>query len=162
MVGVKNYLLKFGSGNPQINTGLSPTFILFEIGPTLPWTGIASPAIAEISSGSGIYTFPYQATLPIAFIADGGAILSSTDRYITGILDPIQAVDTYVGFPGASIGSTAVDPSTLFGYAGRNQEFEEGTANLDKSTGMWLIKTRGGTTFQSRVLTNSSGSVTKS
>lgn len=157
----KNYLLKFGSGNPSSYSGLSPTFILFEIGPTLPWVGITSPGITEISSGSGLYTFAYQATLPIAFVADGGAALSSNDRYVTGILDPIQAVDKYVGFPGDSIGSTNIDPSTLFGYSSRNQEFEEGLAYFDKTTGEWLIQTRGGTTFQARVLTNNSGSVTK-
>jgi len=159
---MKSYLLKFGSGNPTSFSGLSPTFITFEIGPTLPWSNTTPPGITEISSGSGLYTFQYQATLPIAFVVDGGAALSSSDRYITGILDPIQAVDTYVGFPSDSIGSTATDPSTLFGYAGRNQEFEEGLASFDKTTGTWLIQTRGGTTFQSRVLTNSSGSVTKS
>lgn len=161
-MSAKNYLLKFGGGNPSSFSGLSPTFITFEIGPTLPWTTITSPGITEISMGSGLYTFAYQATLPIAFVADGGAALSSGDRYITGILDPIQAVDTYVGFPGDSIGSTNIDPTTLFGYSSRNQEFEEGLAYFDKSTGTWLIKTRGGTTFQSRVLTNASGSVTKS
>lgn len=161
-MGTKNYLLKFGSGNPSSFSGLSPTFIVFDIGPTLPWAPTTPPGVSEIATGVGLYTFAYQATLPIAFVADGGAALSSGDRYISGILDPIQAVDTYVGFPGASIGSTAVDPNTLFGYAGRNQEFEEGQAYFDKSTGSWLIKTRGGTTFQSRTLTNASGSVTKS
>ncbi len=162
MSQTKNYLLKFGGGNPASFAGLSPTFILFEIGPTLPWAAVTPPGITEISTASGLYTFAYQATLPIAFVADGGAALASTDRYVTGILDPIQAVDKYVGFPADSIGSTGVDPSTLFGYAGRNQEFEEGLAYFDKTTGTWLIKTRGGTTFQSRVLTNASGSVTKS
>lgn len=157
----KTYLLKFGSGNPANFSGLSPSFITFEIGPTLPWASLTPPGVSEISSGSGLYMFSYNATLPIAFVADGGSGLSSSDRYVTGILDPIQAVDQRVGFPGDSIGSTNVDPTTLMGYASRNQEFEEGLALFNKQTGVWSIQTRGGTTFQTRILTNLSGSVTK-
>ncbi len=157
----KTYLLKFGSGNPASFTGLSPTFTMFEIGPTLPWASLTPPGISEISTGAGLYMFAYNATLPIAFVADGGAVLSTADRYVTGILDPIQAVDQRVGFPGDSIGSTSVDPTTLMGYASRNQEVLEGDATFDKSTGEWLMQTRGATTFQSKVLTNNSGSVTK-
>lgn len=158
----KTYLLRFGSGNPSAYSGLSPTFTIFNLGPTLPWVGVTAPSIAEIDTGSGLYGFSFQATLPIAFVVDGGSALANTDRYIVGILDPIQAVDRYVGLPGDSYGSTSVDPASLFGYASRNQEYEEGQASFDKTTGTWLIKTRGGTTFQSRVLTNSSSSVTKS
>lgn len=157
----KTYLLVFGSGNPTAFSGLSPTFITFEIGPTLPWQSITPPGISEISAGSGIYMFPYNATLPIAFVADGGAALATTDRYVRGILDPIQAVDQRVGFPGDSIGTTNIDPTTLMGYAGRNQEFEEGLATFNKQTGVWSILTRGGTLFQTRTLANLSGSVTK-
>lgn len=160
---MKSYLLKFGSGDPSSFTGLSPTFTLFLQGPTLPWgtPGVAAPGITEIASGTGLYTFVYNATLPFAFVADGGSGLASGDRYITGILDPIQAVDERVGFPGASIGSTNVDPVTLMGYAGRSQEVQEGNATFDKTTGSWAIQTRGGTTIQTKVLTNLSGSVTK-
>lgn len=159
---MKSYLLKFGSGNPSDYTGLSPTFTFFQIGPTLPWSNTTPPGISEISSGAGLYTFQYNATLPIAFVADGGVALASSDRYVTGILDPIQAVDVRVGFPGDSIGSTNTDPTTLMGYAGRNQEVQEGDATFDKTTGEWAIQTRGATTIQTKTLTNLSGSVTKS
>lgn len=158
---MKTYLLKFGSGDPSNYSGLSPTFSIFYIGPTLPWATLAPPGISEIFSGAGLYMFAYNATLPIAFVADGGAALASADRYVTGILDPIQAVDERVGFPGDSYGSTSTDPSTLMGYASRNQEVLEGNATFDKTTGTWVIQTRGGTTIQTKVLTNNSGSVTK-
>lgn len=157
----KSYLLKFGSNDPSAFSGLSPSFILFQQGPTLPWTNATPPGISEISTGSGLYTFAYNATLPFAFVADGGVALAASDRYITGILDPIQAVDERVGFPGDSIGSTNIDPTTVLGYVARSQEVAEGQAFFDKTTGTWEIKTRGGTTIQTRVLTNSSGSVTK-
>lgn len=158
---MKSYLAIFGSENPSTFSGLSPTFTLFRIGPTLPWSSITPPGISEIATGTGIYTFAYNATLPIAFVLDGGALLADSVRYVRGILDPIQAVDERVGFPGDSIGSTATDPSTLMGYASRNQEIMEGDATFDKTTGVWNIQTRGGTTIQSKTLTNTSGSVTK-
>jgi len=158
---VKYYLLRFGSDNPTSFSGLSPTFTLFEMGPTLPWASVTSPGISEISTGSGLYTFAYNATLPVAFTVDGGAALAASSRYIVGILDPIQSVDQKVGFPGDSIGTTNVDPSTLMGYASRNQEYEEGNANFDKTTGEWSIKTRGSTLLALKTLTNLSGSVTK-
>lgn len=158
---MKNYLLKFGSGDPTNFTGLSPTFSFFQIGPTLPWANLTPPGISEISSGAGLYTFAYNATLPIAFVADGGAALADADRFVTGILDPIQAVDERVGLPGDSFGSTSTDPTTLMGYASRNQEITEGDATFDKTTGVWVIQTRGGTTIQTKTLTNLAGSVTK-
>lgn len=158
---MKSYLLKFGSGAPDAYSGLSPTFTVFRQGSTLPWVSVTPPGITEIAAGIGLYTFAYNATLPVAFVADGGVALSASDRYITGILDPIQAVDVRVGFPGDSIGSTAIDPSTVMGYVARAQEVAEGQAFFDKTTGEWQIKTRGGTTIQTRVLTNASGSVTK-
>jgi hypothetical protein len=158
---MKNYILKFGSNEPSDFSGLSPTFIIFKIGPTLPWSNTTPPGISEIASGVGLYTFAYNATLPIAFVADGGSALADGDRYVTGILDPIQAVDERVGFPGDSYGSTNTDPSTLMGYASRNQEITEGDATFDKTTGVWVIQTRGGTTIQTKALTNLAGSVTK-
>lgn len=160
----KTYLLQFGAGAPSAFSGLSPTFTVFSIGPTLPWANIIPPGISEIFTGAGLYMFTYGTTLPVAFVVDGGPSLSGSTRYITGILDPIQAVDQYLGLPGVpgSYGSTSVDPSTVFGYLSRNQEVQEGLATFNKATGQWIIETRGGTAIQSRVLTNSSGSVTKS
>lgn len=158
----KNYLVKFGSGNPASFSGLSPTFITFYIGSTFPWLTATPPGISEISAGVGLYTFAYGTSLSIAFVVDGGNSLSSTDRFVTGILDPLQAIDQKIGFPTDSIGTTNIDPTTALGWLRRNQEFEEGLAYFDKTTGIWSIQTRGATTFQTRTLTNAAGSVTKS
>jgi hypothetical protein len=54
---------------------------------------LAPPSISEMLAGSGIYKFSYSATNMIAFLCDGGGALSSTDRYISNVLDPIQSVD---------------------------------------------------------------------
>ncbi len=149
---MKTYWLQFGSGNPATNTGLTPTLIQFfdQTGATL-----AAPGVTEIFSGSGLYRFFYAPTLSIAFVADGGAALSATDRYVTGVLDPIQSVDEKMGTTDSSFGSTSVDPSTALGYLKRLQEFLEGNAVFTKATGVWDVYSRGSSTLlRTKTLTN--------
>jgi len=143
-------------------TGLTPTLSVF-------WDLVAgttrAPAspITELAANPGFYYFAYSATTPIAFRADFGAGLPGGFRYVEGILDPIQAVDEKVGFTSDSIGSTSVDPSTIFGYAKRLQEFLEGNATYIKNTGVWNIYSRGSSTqLASKTLTDDSGQSTKS
>lgn len=148
----KTYYLKFGSGDPRSYTGLSPTLVIFQ---SIGGTAITGPTISEVSSGSGIYKFTYGPTASISFLADGGSSLANSDRYISGALDPIQAVDEVVGTTSDSYGSTSSDPSTLMGYSKRMQEFTEGDANFNKSTGLWSIYSRGSSTLlRTKTLSN--------
>ena len=156
----KTYGLKFGSGDPRTNTGLAPTFILF-YNPISGATAVP-PGISEIYSGSGIYNFTYGPTSPIAFLVDGAGSLSTVDRYITGTLDPIQAVDEKVGTLSDSIGSTSTDPASLLAYAKRNLEWNEGNATYNKSTTLWDVYSRGSTTLlREKTLTNTTSQATK-
>lgn len=156
----KQYALKFGSGDPRINTGLSPTFLIF-YSPTTGLT-LAPPGITEALPGSGLYNFVYGPTSSIQFLVDGMGSLSSTDRYITGILDPIQAVDEKVGYSSDSFGATNVDPSTLFGHAKRRMEWDEGAANYNKTTTLWDVYSRGASTLLAeKTLTNTTTAATK-
>lgn len=157
----KQYIVRFGSGSPASFSGLSPTLSLFCSVPG--GSTLVGPTITEIPAATGLYTFAYAPTLPIAFVVDGGGSLSSTDRFVVGVLDPIQAVDDKVGFSFDSIGSTAVDPTTLLGYVKRALEFWEGDGSFNKTTGAWEIYSRGSSTLlRSKVLSNSSGDITKS
>lgn len=156
----KTYYLKFGTGNAADYTGLSPSFTIFSAGGL---TAIAAPGITETPVGSGIYRFDYGPTISILFTADGGAALASGDRYIYGALDPMQAVDEKLGTVSDSFGSTLTDPSTVFGYLKRNQEFQEGDAVFVKSTGTWNVYNRGSTTLlRSKALTNTASQAAKS
>ena len=184
-MAAKTYWLKFGSVNPQAFTGLSPTFAIFE---TSAGSTTAPPGITESIAGTGLYSFSYtqSPTFSIAFLVDGdpaGVTLIPTDRYITGVLDPVQAVDqgiatlqayavtsqisvldisTRIGTTASSFGSTLVDPGDMFGYLKRNLEFEEGNATFNKSTGEWDILSRGSSTLlRVKGVVNSSGSVAK-
>jgi hypothetical protein len=156
---MKTYFLKFGSGDPAPYTGLTPTMTIFSVAGL---TAITAPSISEAPTGSGLYKFQYGPTLPIIFKVDGGGTLNSTDRYITGVLDPIQAVDERIGTIDDSFGSTASDPSTTFGYVKRIQEFLEGNAVFTKSTGTWDIYSRGSSTLlREKTLANTITSATK-
>ena len=116
-MSTKTYWLKFGSGDPRPNTGLSPTFLQF-----FDNTGATqlAPAIAEIKYGgataSGLYGFSYliSATQSIYFLAYSVTAVSSgiaSDEYITGVIDPILAIDQNVN--GVGVTMTAIGVSSL-------------------------------------------------
>lgn len=155
----KTYGLKFGSGDSRNFTGLSPTFVIFI---SEGATTISGPAITEIAA-TGIYKFSYtpSPTFAVLFEADGGAALSSTDRYITGVLDPISVIDQQLGYSVDSVGDASTDPSTVFGAVKRLQEFDEGDKNFNKSTGVWTNYDRGGTlVIRIKTLTNTASEAT--
>jgi hypothetical protein len=162
----KTYSLAFASttGNPAINTGLSPTFIAFSANVSgASFISVTPPGITEIPGVTGIYYFVYSPTLPIVWIADGGSVLSGSARYISGSLDPIQSVDEKMGTLSDSFGSTSVDPQSALGYLKRLVENFEGAAVFTKSTGTWAVYSRGSSTliFQ-KTLTNTTTRATKS
>lgn len=157
----KSYFLQFGSGNPQSFAGLSPTFIIFMSEGS---TTIAGPAITEVGTSVGIYGFKYLAspTYATAFIADGGAGLASSDRYVGGVLDAVSNVDQQIGQTTDSFGSTSADPTTILGYLKRIQELLEGDATFTKSSAAWQIFSRNSSTLiRSKNLTNTTTSATK-
>lgn len=163
---MKTYLLQFGSGNPASKTGLSPTLTVFN--GVLPGFGIttplvAAPGVSEILT-TGIYAFQYapQASMAISFVADGGVSLGAPERYIVGIIDPLQAVDEKIGFQGDSFGTSVSDPSSLYGYAKRGLEDAEGNATFNATTNVWTIQSRGSSaTLANKTLINNSGNISK-
>lgn len=157
----KLFALRFGSGNPTLTTGLSPTFTRFlqmPDGTTLP-----APGIFTVALNPGFYYFTLTpSTFSIAFLCDGGSSLSSNFRYIDGLIDPVATVGERVGYSWDSVGSTSADPASIYGLARRNQEVQEGAATFDKNSGTWNVFARGATLllFQ-RAFVNSSSTVTK-
>lgn len=110
-MAAKVYWLKFGSGDPRPNTGMTPTFLQFydSTGQTL-----SPPSIAEIKFGgataSGVYGFSYLIGVTtlnsIYFLAYSITTVSSglaTDQYITGVLDPVLAVDQQLTQQGVTL-----------------------------------------------------------
>jgi len=158
-MATKVYYLKFGSGDPATFSGLFPTFVIFN---ALGSTALAAPGITEIPAGSGYYQFQYGPTQAILFKADGGNSLSTNDRFISGTLDPVQAVDQQLGYQTDSFGSTATDPASIWGYVKRLQEFFEGDQIFTKASGIWQIFNRGSSTLlRTKSLTNTTTSATR-
>ncbi len=98
--------MRFGSGDSRNFAGLAPTFLIFvrsDTGATL-----TPPAISEIASTWGLYTFQYGATTPISFLIDGATTgLSAGNRYIAGAIDPADRTDEY-GTTMVAIGNTLI------------------------------------------------------
>lgn len=160
-MSAKQFGFSFGNSDPRTYTGMSPTFIYFfnmATGATL-----TSPAITESFTGSGIYTFSYTPVqnTSVAYLIDGG-VSTAPFRYIANSLDPIQNIDSQIGFVADSFGATSIDPTSIMGYLRRNLEFLEGNATYNKTTGIWDIYSRGSSTLlREKTLTNSSTSNTK-
>ncbi len=127
----KLFYFYFGNRNPNLFTGLSPEFIQF----SSQGVGLSLiPLISELPSGSGIYQFSYGSTASTSFVIDGGSTLGTSPfRYVSGVIDPVMAIDQSIGSPSDSIGQ-GTDPTTIFGQYKRNQEFNEGYATFYKSS----------------------------
>ena len=155
-----DYYLVFGKGDPSSNTGLAPTFMVFQNsagGATTP------PSIAEISS-TGIYTFNYAPLGSINFVVDGATTsLVASDRYIVGALDiGDENNNLNIGTITDSIGDDSTDPTSPYGFLRRIKEWLEGQSTYTKSTGGWVVKeTTGATTLSSRTITDNTTTVDK-
>lgn len=155
----KEYWLKFKLADGTLYSNASPTFVLFqyENGSTA-----VPPGITQRIAGTGAYQFNFAgSTISAFFRVDGGASLSADRRYIEGVLDPLLTLDQKVGTVDDSVGSTSVDPSSLFGYVKRLQELGEGNATYVKATGLWSLSTRGSTLLRVKALNNDATAATK-
>lgn len=155
----KDYWLTFGTQDPRTYTGLAPTFVIFQ---NSSGSAIVGPTISEPGTATGFYKFTYSVTTQITFLADGGAAVATSDRYVKGILDPIAVVDQKVGASDDSFGSTSVDPTTMYGLMRRIDEWLEGNASYNKTSTVWSVYSRGSSTLlREKTLTNSSSTATK-
>lgn len=154
-----NLWFTFGSGDPRLFTGITPTFLIFM---DQSANAVTPPPIVEKGISTGIFYASYMPspTLSIAFLVDGGASVSS-GRYITGSIDPIINIDQQLGFSQDSYGTTA-RPSTVFGYVKRSVEEFESDASFNKTTGKWDSYAKGTSTLLiEKTLSNSTTAVTK-
>lgn len=165
---MKNYGVRFGSGDPRTFSGLTPTFLLFL--DMAAGTTRTPPAITEVIPSSGLYTFQYGTTTPIAFLIDANsAAPGTTGRYVTGQLDPADRADEYgnslmafgasiyasgvtnvalgntnlyIGNLNYGLGQTSVATSTLYGIQNNNTITAFGNTTVYYGS---INYTRGGT-----------------
>jgi len=102
------YWLRFNASvAPYTTSGLAPTFISFA---KYDGTTLAPPGITAPFASLGIYQFTYTPSFSIAFVVDGATTgLANADRYIVGVLDPLDslAVDLLAMGGSISVLSTA-------------------------------------------------------
>lgn len=153
------YYLVFGKGDPSDNTGLAPTFTVFQ---NAAGGATTAPSITEIST-TGIYTFDYAPLGSINFVASGVTTgLIASDRFIVGSLDIGDEYANNIGLITDPIGDSATDPTTLFGFMRRVKSWLEGQSTFTKSSGTWVCKEEtGATTLSSRVITDNVTTIDK-
>ena len=125
-MGVVDYFLSFGSGDPSVNTGLAPTFTVFRspAGLTTP------PSISEVAT-TGIFHFQYEPLGALAFVIDGATTgLDNADRYIVGAVG-IEDKD-YQGISFNSFGITQMFQS--ISLIGANVSFTAHSVSLLQSS----------------------------
>ncbi len=84
------YGAAFSNTIPSTYPSLAPTFITFK--KMADGSDLGKPAITQLST-TGIYQFTYSASFSVYFLLDAITVNSTADRYVYGILDPIQRVD---------------------------------------------------------------------
>lgn len=72
-----------------------------------------------------------------------GQTLSQIGLDVNAIGSSSGSIASLIGTPSDSFGDSTTDPTTVFGFLKRNQEFEEGNATFSKQTGVWDIYSRG-------------------
>jgi len=121
------YGVAFSQTDPRTYPSLAPTFLAFNS--MVDGSAISPPAISQfLAAGAtytGIYQFTYTASFSVYFLLDGITVATSTDRYVYGILDPIQQVDLQLERYTATF--TAAN-STLVAYGNTNVAL--GTSNI--------------------------------
>ncbi len=109
------YGAAFSNTIPSTYPSLAPTFITFK--KMSDGSDLSKPSITQLST-TGIYQFTYTPSFSVYFLLDAITVNSTADRYVYGILDPIQRVDqqlaehtsVFVGYNSSlvAIGNTAI------------------------------------------------------
>lgn len=135
----KTYFARFGTGNPSSSSGLSPTFIYFR---DSAGNAVTPPAISELSASSGIYSWTWSPTLPIAFVLDGATTgLATGSRYVVGAMDPSDMINE-TGSTLVALGTSLVALGTT-GVALGTTNVALGTTNVALGTTNVALGTTG-------------------
>lgn len=154
-----------GIGNTSIAYGGTIFAITTNTGSTLVGIGNTSIAyggtILAVATNFGVTQIAEGVT--IVAIGNSLSALSATFAAFGSSLGLLTTIDTKIGSTASSFGSTVTDPGTLFGHLKRNQEFNEGNAAFNKSTGVWDVYSRGSSTLLAeKTLTNTATTANKS
>lgn len=141
---------------------------MIALGTTLTGYGVSTVAFGLTLVGYGNSTLAFGSTLigygnstlafGVTLVAIGTSLLAQ------GVTNGAIGISLYglIGTTADSIGTTAIDPTTLFGFLKRNQEFWEGDQIYSKATGLFDFYNRGSSTLlKEKTISDSSSSTTK-
>lgn len=91
-----------------------------------------------------------------------GTTLSAVGTVLDGLGTTLLSGMSLIGNTTSSYGSTSIDPTTLFGFLKRSQEFWEGNQAYAKASGLMDFYSRGSSTLLvEKTITDSSSTTTK-
>lgn len=127
--------VSFSQSSPNTYPSLAPTFITWmdmQTGNTF-----TPPAITQMAF-TGIYMFSHTTTTPFYFLLDGITVNSTSDRYVYGVLSPIQQVDIQLTQFSATMSAIS---STLTAIGTTNVAL--GTTNVALGTSIYALGVTG-------------------
>lgn len=161
----------FGIGTSQIAQGVTLTAIgttltgygmtNFALGTTSVALGTTAVALGTTSVALGTTSVALGTTsvaLGITSVAIGTSLIAQ------GITLNAIGISLYglIGTTSDSFGSTSVDPTTLFGFLKRSQEFWEGNEVYTKASGLLDFYSRGSSTLlKEKTISDTAASTTK-
>lgn len=163
-------------GNTLIAYGLS-SIALGTTGVALGISGIAQGnsaiALGNTSISYGVLNLAQGSTIVaqntnegITLVAIGNTVAAlgvvSLGSTLVAIGNSLAAIGGLIGDTSSSFGSTAIDPTTVFGFLKRSLEINEGNQTYTKSTGVLDLFTRGATLLREKTVSDTSTQTTKS
>lgn len=142
-------LLAYGNTNAALGA------TLFSLGTTAVALGITGNALGTTNVALGITNI----ALGITSVALGNTAVALGMTNVA--LGQSSALFSLVGTTSSSIGSTGIDPTTIFGFLMRAQEISEGNQTYTKASGVLDLFTRGATLLREKTIADTSTQTTK-
>jgi len=119
--------------------------------------GVSILAFGSTLTGFGTSIYAGQSG-----IVNMGVTLVGIGNTVSGIGLTVGNLGGLIGSTASSYGSTSTDPSTIFGFLIRAQEFREGNSTYTKATGILDFYSRGSSTLlREKTISDSSTTTTK-
>lgn len=144
-------------GNTMIALGSTIITQLTNTGTTLVAIGNTSIALGTTGAALGTTAVAWGAAIGSTL----GAIGSSLSAVGASGFAQGQTLIGLMGTVSSSIGSTAIDPTTVMGFLMRAQELAEGNNTYTKATGILDLFSRGGTLLREKTIADSTTQTTK-
>lgn len=132
-------------------------------GVTLNAFGVSLGALSTTMIAQGATIVGIGASLNAASVTLGGIGLSLVGiaNTLAPVATDVAGLVTSVGTSSSAIGFTNVNPTDIFGFLRRAQEFSEGNQNYAKATGILQYTSRGNTMIAQKTISDTATETTR-